>query len=86
MNDSALSSITAYIRVSAIYGDDGIKSTHVSWEGGDIAGISGAFMDDADESYVQRDGDFITIGNLHVQLVRYDGRTDTYLVKRVIDA
>lgn len=72
--------IDARIEVLASYGDTRVVGTIAIWEGGEIAGISKEFLEDADGRFVQRDGDFIQIGDLRVQIVDFDERA--YLVKK----
>lgn len=75
--------IDADIKVSASYGDNGIQGVIVVWTGGEIAGISKEVLEKADERFVQREGDFIQMDNLRVQIVDFDETEGVYLVKRV---
>jgi hypothetical protein len=76
--------IDAYIRTRAHYSSNNeIDRVDVTWEGGTIAGISKALLDDVDPRYVQRNGNLITFGSLQVRIVDFDVLTECYFVERV---
>lgn len=73
----------AFIKTEIEYDDSGLPShCQAHWEGGQTAGISGAFLKDADRNFIKF-GDTITIGDLTVRAVGYSPEEDVYLVTRL---
>lgn len=60
----------------------------VTWQGGDIIGITGAVIEDivnnnVENLYADKHGSFVTIGDYTVKIFDYYQEYDIYLAKRV---
>jgi hypothetical protein len=81
------SKITGDIAISkSNYGGEEI--TTVTWQGGDVIGITGNVVEDiasnkVEHLYATKHGSFVTIGEYTVKIFDYFEEFDIYLAKRV---
>jgi hypothetical protein len=61
-----------------------VDRVEVWWEGGEVAAVTGAILENANPAYVKRDGNRISLaGQLEVEIIEHDKVNDIYFVKRV---
>lgn len=81
---SAPPAITGRLVTSAKYDDDGNPiEVSIHWEGGAIAAITHAFVEDADPRWFRREGNaFVIGGHIRLKVIRHDRHMGFYYVQR----